>query len=148
MRRRAAQQAVGRRGQSQLTFQNGSIMASPKQRPDRWPGLIALAVGIAIFSGLIAAGVELQLLLPAAGVVFLALGLAILIRLAISDASANQPKTVRLAAALRATFIVVIGVSLVVPASWLRTILGAVGLLVLVSQIVVENRAVRATAPR
>lgn len=118
-------------------------MASPKQRPNLLPGLIALGVGIAIFCGLIAAGVDLNLLLLAAGVVFLALGLAILIRLAISDASANQPKTVRLAAALRGTFIVVIGVSLVVPTSWLRTILGAVGLLVLVSQIVVENRAVR-----
>lgn len=125
-----------------------SIMASPKQRPDRLLGLIALGVGIATFCGLIAAGFDLHLLLQAAGVVFLALGLAILVRLAISDASANQPKALRLAAALRGTFIVIIGVSLVVPASWLRTILGAVGLLVLVSQIVVENRAVRATAPR
>lgn len=123
-------------------------MASPKQRPDRWPGLIALAVGIAIFSGLIAAGVDFDMLLPAAGLVFLAIGLTILIRLVISDASANQPKTVRLAAALRGTFIVVIGVSLIVPASWARTILTTVGLVVLVSQIVVENRSVRATAPR
>ena len=123
-------------------------MAPTKPRPDHLLGLMALGVGIAIFCGLIAAGFDLHLLLEAAGVIFLALGLAILVRLAISDASANQPKTVRLAAALRGTFIVVIGVSLVVPASWLRTILGAVALLVLVSQIVVEIRAVRASAPR
>jgi hypothetical protein len=84
-------------------------MPHAQPRLDRWPGLIPLGLALAALVGLFFVGVDVEVLIRVGALFIVGLGLAILVRLVLSDLTANRSRSFRVAGAIRGSSLVVVG---------------------------------------
>jgi hypothetical protein len=121
-----------------VMFHVREIMPPERSRPDSWPGPMLPPLMLAAHFALCSAGVRTVI---SAGLLSIGFGLAILVRLVLSNATANLPKNLRLAASLRGASMVAAGAFLLIDQQFSRWApAGLVFLALLVVRLVLENR--------
>ena len=129
-----------------------AIMSPAKLRFDRWPGPIPIGLALVALVALAFAGLDVDLLIRLGALGLIGLGLAVLVRLVLSDATASRPRGFRIAGALRGSSGVIVGALVLIDLPSLLhsrmagAVLLAVGFSLPVLQIIAEALVRRLSA--